>query len=125
MQIGADYYPEHWDREDWEPHARLMQEGGFKIVRLAEFAWHRMEPQEGRFDFTWLDDAISVLRRHDIKVILGTPTASPPPWVAARYPDTLPVDANGQRAQPGGRRHYCFTSPRYRDLSRKIGAGLP
>jgi len=124
MLIGVDYYPEHWDRADWEPHAKLMVEGGFKVVRLAEFAWHKMEPREGRYDFQWLDDAIAVLRRHDIKVILGTPTASPPPWLVTKHPDTLAVNQDGVRTEAGGRRHYCYSSPVYREASRKIVASM-
>lgn len=120
MDIGVDYYPEHWDRKDWEPHAKLMEEAGFKIVRLAEFAWHKMEPKEGQYDFGWLDEAIDVLRKRNIKVILGTPTASPPPWVVTKYPDTLAMNQDGVRPEAGGRQHTCFSSPRYRDLSRRI-----
>ncbi len=120
MKIGVDYYPEHWDRKELEPHAKLMAEAGFNLVRLAEFAWHQLEPHEGRIEFGWLDDAIASLRKHDIKVILGTPTAAPPPWLVFKYPDALNVDPNGGRAQAGGRRHYCYTSPRYRELSRRI-----
>jgi beta-galactosidase len=120
MELGVDYYPEHWDPKDWEPHAKLMEEMGVTVVRLAEFAWARMEPREGRYEFGWLEDAIAPLRARRIKVILGTPTAAPPPWVAAQYPETLAVNQQGIRAQAGGRRHYCFTSPKYRDLTRRI-----
>lgn len=120
MNIGADYYPEHWDRKDWDSHAKLMSDAGFNLVRLAEFAWHQLEPQEGRIEFGWLDEAIATLRKQDIKVILGTPTAAPPPWLVSRYPDVLNVTQEGIRSEAGGRRHYCFTSSRYRDLSRRI-----
>ena len=120
MLIGADYYPEHWDRSDWEPHAKLMAEGGFKIVRLAEFAWSRMEPREGRFDFSWLDDALGVLRKHNIQAILGTPTAVPPPWTVRKHPEILPVNQDGNRKEAGGRRHYCFSAPVFREYTRRI-----
>jgi len=106
MEIGVDYYPEHWDRKDWDTHARLMEEAGLKIVRLAEFAWSRMEPKEGKFDFGWLDDAIATLRKRNIRVILGTPTAAPPPWLVTRHPETLVVSQDGVRTEAGGRRHY-------------------
>ena len=120
MLIGADYYPEHWDRADWGPHAKLMEEGGFKVVRLAEFAWSKMEPREGKYDFGWLDDAIGILRKHDIKIILGTPTAAPPPWLMTRHPDALVVDQDGIRTEPGGRRHYCYSNTAFREASRRI-----
>ena len=78
MYVGADYYPEHWPRARWETDAKLMQEAGFNIVRLAEFAWIDMEPTEGRFEFGWLDDALAILARHGISAILCTPTATMP-----------------------------------------------
>lgn len=120
MDIGVDYYPEHWDRKDWEPHARLMTEAGIRIVRLAEFAWSKMEPREGKYDFQWLDDAIAVLRAQQMKIILGTPTASPPPWLAAKHPEILAVNQDGVRTEAGGRRHVCFSSKAYREASRRI-----
>ncbi len=120
MLIGADYYPEHWPRERWETDARLMQEAGFNVVRLAEFSWVKMEPAEGQFDFGWLDDAMAVLNRHGIKVILGTPTAVMPAWAARRYPETLRQKPDGTRVVWGGRRHCCFSSGTYRLLSERI-----
>lgn len=124
MDIGVDYYPEHWDRTDWEPHARLMAEAGVRVVRLAEFAWSRMEPVEGKWEFGWLDDAIATLRAREIRVILGTPTATPPPWLAAKHPDILSVGRDGRPLEPGGRRHYCYTSPVYREYSRKVVSAM-
>ena len=61
MRIGVDYYPEHWDRSLWEADADLMKETGVQVVRLAEFAWSRLEPREGEFDFAWLDEAVKIL----------------------------------------------------------------
>ncbi len=120
MYVGVDYYPEHWPRERWDTDARLMQEAGFNVVRLAEFAWVFMEPEEGRFEFAWLDDALTVLARHGISAILGTPTAVMPAWVARKYPETLAVQANGQRIRWGVRKNNCFTSGTYRLLSERI-----
>lgn len=121
MELGVDYYPEHWDRKDWEAHASLMEEAGIKIVRLAEFAWAKMEPSEGKFDFGWLDDAIEGLQKRNIKVILGTPTAAPPPWMTAKHPEIMPVYMqDGTRFEPGGRRHYCATNREFRDYTGKI-----
>jgi beta-galactosidase len=120
MLIGADYYPEHWPRERWETDARLMQEAGFNVVRLAEFSWVKMEPAEGQFDFAWLDDALAVLDRHGIKVILGTPTAVMPAWAARKYPETLRQKPDGTRVVWGGRRNNCFASGTYRLLSERI-----
>jgi beta-galactosidase len=120
MLIGVDYYPEHWPRERWETDAKLMKEAGFNVVRLAEFAWIDMEPNEGQFEFDWLDDAVRLLAKYDISVILGTPTAVMPAWVARKYPETLRMKADGTRVVWGGRKHNCYSSGAYRLLSERI-----
>ncbi|WP_206957818.1 beta-galactosidase [Trinickia acidisoli] len=120
MKVGVDYYPEHWDVALWEQDARQMQETGISIVRLAEFAWSRLEPREGEFDFDWLDRAIAVLARHGIEVVLGTPTATPPVWLTHNYPDVLPVDNKGNAHYAGVRLHRCYNSPSLRKYGARI-----
>jgi len=120
MHIGVDYYPEHWPRESWQATAQTMKAAGFNVVRLAEFAWVYLEPEEGRYDFTWLDDAIAVLADAGIKVILGTPTAVMPAWLARKYPETLAMKPTGQRTVWGVRKNNCFTSGAYRLFSERI-----
>lgn len=120
MRIGVDYYPEHWPHERWETDAALMERAGFNVVRLAEFAWAFMEPQEGSFAFDWLDDALATLGRRGISAILGTPTGVMPAWVARKYPESLAADRTGQRATWGARKNNCFTSGAYRMLSERI-----
>jgi beta-galactosidase len=97
-----------------------MQEAGFNVVRLAEFAWVNMEPEEGRFEFGWLDEALDILHRHGISAILGTPTAAMPAWVPRKYPEVMAMQANGQRVRWGVRKNNCLTSGAYRLLSERI-----
>src|SRR4030066_542741 len=118
--FGADYYPEHWPEERWEEDARLSTQAGFNLVRLAEFAWSKMEPNDGEFEFDWLDRAISVLSSHGIQVILGTPTASPPPWLMAKQRDLFLVEQNGVRQTYGLRREYCPNNPLYYQHTERI-----
>ncbi|NRO95143.1 beta-galactosidase [Paraburkholderia sp. NMBU_R16] len=120
MNVGVDYYPEHWDVSLWEQDARQMREAGITIVRLAEFAWSRLEPTEGEFDFEWLDQAIAVLARHEIGVVIGTPTATPPVWLTHNYPDVLPVDNKGNAVFAGVRLHRCYSSPSLRKFGERI-----
>jgi beta-galactosidase len=114
MIVGVDYYPEHWDSSLWQADADAMRDAGITVVRLAEFAWSRLEPREGQFDFDWLDRAIAIFAQHDIRVVLGTPTATPPNWLVEKHPDILPLDAKKQPVQPGVRWHRCYNSPSLR-----------
>ncbi|WP_429499365.1 beta-galactosidase [Robbsia andropogonis] len=114
MNVSVDYYPEHWEREIWEDDAARMQRVGITIVRLAEFSWSRLEPSEGQFDFVWLDEAIDTLGRHGIKIVIGTPTATPPNWLVSKCPDVLPLDNKRQPIYPGVRLHRCYNSPSLR-----------
>lgn len=120
IHFGVDYYPEHWQRDRWETDAELMKEMGLTVVRMAEFSWHKLEPQEGKYDFAWLDDAIDLLGRYGIRTIVGTPTAAPPAWMANRYPEILPVDREGRIRGFGGRHHDCQSNAVYRGFVRKI-----
>jgi beta-galactosidase len=124
MQLGVCYYPEQWPRERWPVDARLMRQAGISLVRIAEFAWAAMEPREGAFTWGWLDQAVEVLAAEGLQVILGTPTASPPPWLCRAHPDILPVDAQGRRRRHGSRRHYCANSESYRQHTVRIVAAM-
>ena len=110
MKVGVVYYPEHWDRELWEKDADLMVETGVKIVRLAEFAWSRLEPVEGQYNFTWLDEAVEIFAQRGIEVILGTPTNCPPLWLYEKYPDAILCDEHGNKVTIGVRGHRCYNS---------------
>ncbi|MBT2290341.1 beta-galactosidase [Paenibacillus albidus] len=120
VQIGVDYYPEHWDESMWEPDIRLMKETGVRLVRVGEFAWSRLEPAEGDFQFAWLDRAMDLFHRYGLQVVLGTPTATPPRWLTANYPDVLPVFADGQIFHPGVRGHRCYNSESLRHFGSRI-----
>ncbi|MEO1202272.1 MAG: beta-galactosidase [Pseudomonadota bacterium] len=119
--FGVCYYPEHWPRERWPEDAAAMADLGLRYVRIGEFAWSRLEPEPGRLEFDWLDDAIDTLAAAGLKVVLGTPTATPPKWLVDRYPEVLPVDPETGRVRGfGSRRHYDFSSERYADEALRI-----
>lgn len=120
MYFGADYYPEHWPEERWHIDAGLMKEAGFNLIRVAEFAWAKLEPSEGVFDFEWLDRALDVFFREEIQVMMGTPTATPPKWLMDKYPGIYQEDESGEVLGFGSRRHYCYNSGIYREYTRKI-----
>ncbi|HEX8547043.1 MAG TPA: beta-galactosidase, partial [Cytophagaceae bacterium] len=120
MLVGADYYPEHWPEEKWKKDIDLMTKAGFNVVRLAEFSWAKMQPDEDKYDFTWLDKAVNYLHQNKIKVILGTPTAVPPAWMAKKYPEILAMQKEGTRLPYGKRKETSYTSPDFIRLSKRI-----
>jgi beta-galactosidase len=124
LLLGVDYYPDQTPEALWEEDARMMAEFGFTNVRIAEFAWALMEPAESKFDFAWLHRAVEILHKHDIAVILGTPSAAPPPWLSARYPEIMEVNAQGEKLHPGGRRFTCPTNQTYRRLSLAVATEM-
>jgi beta-galactosidase len=124
LYFGAAYYPEHWPEEGWAEDIRLMREAKMTVVRLGEFAWSTFEPEAGRFQFDWLDRAITKLAEAGIVSVLGTPTAAPPAWLVQRFPDLLAVDETGRRVQFGNRCHYCVNSPDFHAATRRIVAAL-
>lgn len=120
MKIGVDYYPEQWSEELWERDADLMKQAGVRIVRMAEFAWSRLEPKEGVYDFNWLDRAVDMFVRRDIQVFLCTPTCTPPQWMFENYPEVIQMDKTGRRVITGIRGHRCMSSPIFRKFAEEI-----
>lgn len=124
MYIGAAYYPEHLTPKQVAADARLMQAAGVNLVRMGEFAWVFMEPDDGRFDFSWLDEAVEILAQHGVQSLLCTPTASPPKWLLDKHPDIIQVYESGQRREWGARREYCVNNPHYHQVTTRIVTAL-
>ncbi|MBT8154954.1 beta-galactosidase [Epibacterium ulvae] len=118
--LGTCYYPEHWPEEIWAEDAARMVAAGLTWVRIGEFSWSRLEPVPGDLRFEWLERAIAVLGDAGLKVVLGTPTATPPRWMVKRHPDMLAHDAKGRPRGFGSRRHYCFSHAGYVDECKRI-----
>jgi len=118
--LGTCYYPEHWPEEIWAQDAARMKKAGLKWVRIGEFSWSKIEPNPGELHWDWLDRAIETLGAQGLQVVLGTPTATPPRWMADRHPDMFAVDAQGQVRGFGSRRHYCFSHKGYFAESQRI-----
>ena len=130
MFFGADYYPEHWvfpyagtaDNPEgaWERDAALMVKAGINVVRIGEFTWGLCEPEEGKYDFLWLRRVMDIMGQHGIQVVLGTPTAAPPVWLAKKHPEILPLDERGRVKHEGTRRAVCLSSDVFWDYSKRV-----
>lgn len=124
MILGVDYHPEQWPEERWPEDVRLMKEAGVRVVRLAEFAWSHIEPDDNYYSLRWLNRVMDLLLKNGIKVMISIPTGAPPPWLVHKFPDILPMDADGQRLQPGTYNHRCFLNKHYRDYARNFAMRL-
>jgi beta-galactosidase len=120
MSIGVYYYPEHWSPEQWDRDFAKMAEMGFEFVHMGEFAWAFMEPEEGRFDFAWLDRAVNLATRHRLRVVLCTPTPCPPAWMGEKYPESFLVGADGRQREHGSRGNNALAEANYLRLSQRV-----
>jgi beta-galactosidase len=130
MYFGVDYYPEQWvfpyggSAENpealWLQDAQLMHTAGVNVVRIGEFSWGLCEKEDGKFNFDWLKRVMDIMGDHGIEVVLGTPTAAPPIWLAKKHPEILPLDEHGLARHEGTRRAVCLNSDIYWTYSKRI-----
>ena len=123
---GADYNPEQWlDYEGiWDEDMRLMKLANCNEMTVGIFSWAKLEPREGEYDFSFLDEIIERVGNNGGKVILSTPSGARPRWLAEKYPEVLRVLPNGQREHFRARHNHCFTSPVYREKVHAINTQL-
>lgn len=124
IAAGVDYYPEHWEKSIWESDLSRMKSAGIRVIRIGEFAWSRLEPSEGEYDFEWLDEIINLAGRYDMRVIIGTPTNCPPEWLYVKHPECIQHNSTGERAHTGIRGHRCLSSPVFRNYVKEIVSKL-
>jgi len=117
---GVCYYPEHWPQSQWASDAKAMVDAGISWVRIAEFSWAVIEPSPEEFNWQWLDDAVETLGQAGLKLVMCTPTATPPKWLVDQMPDMIAIDADGNPRKFGSRRHYSFAHQGYRKESQRI-----
>lgn len=120
LQLGTCYYPEHWAPALWSDDMKRMVQMGLSVIRIGEFAWSIFEPEEGVFSFSFFDQVFDLAGTHGLKIILGTPTATPPAWLTSKHPEVLNVRKDGQVMEHGQRRHYNYNTPIYKTLCERI-----
>lgn len=120
MLFGAYYYPEQWPKENWARDIKRISDVGFHFTHYGEFAWASMEPEEGKYDFTWLDEAVRLAGENHIKVIMCTPTPTPPVWLTRKHPEILMVNNEGRVIDHGARQQASWSSEVYRQYVDKI-----
>ncbi|NDP19556.1 MAG: beta-galactosidase [Paludibacter sp.] len=120
METGVYYYPENWSPTQWNRDLANIAARGYEFTHFAEFSWAMLEPTEGKYDFKWLDAALELAHKHGLKVIMCTPSPTPPAWLTQKYPEVLLVKDNGVKASHGTRQQCSWSSPKYRQLVSKI-----
>lgn len=118
--VGVYYYPEHWDSTQWERDFQNMAKMGFEFTHFAEFAWAQLEPEEGKYDFKWLDRSLQLAAKYKLKVVMCTSTATPPVWLVRKHPEVLATEEDGTKMDHGSRQHATFSSNYYRQYSMKM-----
>lgn len=124
MYLGVDYYPEQWDASMLDADLDTIVELGCNVIRIAEFSWHLMEKKEGQYDFSYFDRVIAEAKKKGLKVIMGTPTATIPAWLAKKHPSIVSEFEGGKKRCFGGRHVYCFNSDYMYEYSEKIVRAL-
>ena len=120
MYFGVDYYPEQWDYSLVDEDLQHIANSELNCIRIAEFAWHIMEPLEDQFDFSFFKIILDKAHKLNLKVMLGTPTATAPAWLYKKDPKIFSVDENGLQRHFGGRRQACLNSPTYNKYADRI-----
>ena len=120
LTLGTCYYPEHWPKTMWREDLERMKKTGIEVIRIAEFAWSKIEPEEGVFTYEFFDEFLDLADEVGMKVIFCTPTATPPAWLTEKYPEVLNARMDGVLLRHGARRHYNYNSPVYQELSARI-----
>ncbi len=124
MRIGVYYYPEAWPSNQWARDIANIKKMGLEFVHMGEFAWAFMEPVEGKFSFDWLERNVRLCADQGLKVVLCTPSPTPPIWLVRGHPEVLMIDSKGRRMDHGSREHACWSSEVYRRYVEKIDTEL-
>ena len=120
VETGVYYYPEAWNPDQWDRDLKKIADMGFEFTHVAEFAWAQIEPTEGVYDFKWLDKVLEIAGKYNLKVIMCTPSATPPIWLTRKYPEILLEKPDGLTAMHGTREHYSWSSSKYQELTKKV-----
>jgi beta-galactosidase len=124
MKIGVFYYPEQWPHNEWERDFKNIASFGFDFTHLAEFSWALLEPEEGKYDFSWLDEAIDMASKAGLKIILCTPSLCPPAWMGDKFPEVYLVGSEGRRREHGNRANASLANSVYQSFTDKIVSAM-
>lgn len=124
IYYGGDYNPDQWDEATIDEDMRLFKQAGINLVTLPVFSWAKLEPEEGVYEFEWLDSLMDKFAENGLSVCLATPTTAQPAWLSTRYPEVLPVDIAGRKRTHGMRVFFCVNSLKYRERAAAIARAM-
>lgn len=122
--FGGDFNPEQWDPATVEKDLILLKRAGVNTLTLPVFAWAKIEPEEGRYEFEWLDRILDRIEAHQMTYFLATPTCAQPSWLSQKYPEVLPVDIAGRKRTHGMRVFFCYNSEKYRERAAALAQAM-
>ena len=124
IYFGGDYNPDQWDEGTIDQDMELFKKAHVNMVVLPVFGWAKLEPEEGVYNFSWLDSVMDKLAANNVKVCMATPTTAQPAWMSHRYPEVLPVDVKGRKRTHGMRVFFCHNSAKYRERAAAIAEAM-
>lgn len=119
LLYGVAYYDEYMKEDRLEQDMRMMERAGINVIRIAESTWASEEPREGVFNFQHVKRSIEAAGRHNISVIVGTPTYAIPPWMVRLHPEIIAKTEDGQ-GKYGARQNMDITNPHYLFYAERI-----
>ncbi|MDR0494553.1 MAG: beta-galactosidase [Treponema sp.] len=124
---GGDYNPDQWIKwkdKIWKEDMRLAKLAGINTLSVGIFAWAALEPEEGVYNFAWLDEIMGMMAENKITAVLATPSGARPAWMSQKYPEVLRVGNDRRRILHNGRHNHCLTSPVYREKTAAVNTSL-
>ena len=123
---GGDYNPDQWQDhpEVLTEDMRLMKLANCNSMTVGIFAWSTLEPEEGVYNFDFLDKAFNDVHANGGSIVLATPSGARPAWLAQKYPEVLRTEPDRTKRIFGGRHNHCYSSPIYREKVTAINKKL-
>ncbi len=117
---GAAYYNEYMPYERLDTDVDLMKKAGITVVRMGESTWSLWEPEDGKFEYAWMDRIVAAMGKAGIKVIMGTPTYSIPTWMYRKHPEILARPLGGAPVFYGMRQNMDYDNPDFRRYAARL-----
>ena len=118
LLYGVAYYDEYMPYDRLDKDVAMMKEAGISVVRMGESTWSLWEPEDGKFEYAWMDRIVDAMGKAGIKVVMGTATYSIPTWMAHAHPEVLARPLGGGEVSYGMRQNMDTDNAKYKATAR-------